>query len=150
MLTPTRTGGRLRVPGGVTEMAQAADRLADHAQRGLVAISTILRAGLRHLRFGKLSPGSRLFLLRALEVDVDILLLRESEKFFQALLSANSGLLESAERRANEMLGCVIYPNKTCFDGRGRAMRLHQIIRPDRAGQPVFWPIDLLYHHRLV
>ena len=61
--------------------------------------------------------GSR----RSLQIDVDVLLLREAEEFLEAFLAAHAGLLVAAEGRAEEMAGHLVDPDEAGLDLGGQA-----------------------------
>src|SRR5258708_15411991 len=86
----------------------------------------------------------------AAQVEVDVLLAREAEQFLDAFLAPDAGLLEAAERRAEEMLGDIVDPDVARLHGRGGTVSSHQIIGPDRAGEPILDLVYLRQHLRLV
>ena len=63
----------------------------------------------------EVSIAGGLLSLRRLQPNVDILLLREGEHLFEAFLAPQSGLLEAAKRRAEEMLADLVDPHESRF-----------------------------------
>src|ERR671935_2686244 len=86
----------------------------------------------------------------SLQVDVDVLLAREAQQFLDPFLAPDAGLLVAAEGGAEKMLRHFVDPHEARLDRRCRAMRGREIVRPDRAGQPVLHLIDLRQHLILV
>src|ERR1700688_3042880 len=71
----------------------------------------------------------------AAQIEVDVLLAGESKQLLDAFLAPDAGLLEAAERRAEEMLGDVVDPDVARLHGGGGAVRGQEVIGPDRAGE---------------
>ena len=84
------------------------------------------------------------------ERQVYVLFLGIGEHFLEAFLAADAGLLVAAERRAEEMLGDFVDPDKARLHGGGGAVRGRKIIGPDRSSQPVFDRIHLFEHFAFV
>src|SRR3954453_3956682 len=82
----------------------------------------------------------------ALQVEMNVLLAREADELFDAFLAPAAGRLETAERRAEEVLRHGIDPNEARLHRRRGAMRGDEIVGPDRAGEPVFDLFDLPQH----
>src|SRR5580692_3169413 len=85
-----------------------------------------------------------------LEPDVDVLLLGISQHFLKAFLAADAGLLEAAERRAEEMFRHLVDPDKTRLHRGGGAVRGGEVVGPDRSGETVFDGVDLFEHFGFV
>ena len=92
-------------------------------------LNVSLPVELGHLIAAKIASGryaSAIEVVRAglrLQLDMNILLLREANQLGEALLTADAGLLETAERNAEEMLADLIDPDEARLHGLGRMHR---------------------------
>src|SRR5438876_11064731 len=71
------------------------------------------------------------------EHDVDRLELGVAEQLLQALLAADPGLLDPAERHPGEMTGRAIDPPVPGVERPGHPVGPAEIVGPDAPGQPV-------------
>jgi len=61
---------------------------------------------------------------------VDVLFLREADQLGEAFLAPEAGLLDAAERRAEEVLADFVDPHVAGLYAHRGAMRRRQIFRP--------------------
>ena len=64
---------------------------------------------------------------------MDVLFLREQQQLLDAFLAADAGLLESSERRADEMAADLVDPHIARFGRIRGAQRRGEVVGPDRA-----------------
>src|SRR5215831_5971657 len=82
----------------------------------------------------------------SLQIDVNVLLAREAQRFLDAFLASHARLLVSAKGRAEEMLRHLVDPHEARLNRRRHAMGGGEIVGPDRTRQPVLHLIDLRQH----
>src|SRR5437588_12214662 len=100
--------------------------------------------------FAALTPAEAGLRRATPQLHVDVLLLREAQELLQALLAAEARLLHAAKRRAEKMAADFVDPDIADLDRHRGAMRLGEIVGPDRAGETVLDRIYFVEHARLV